>query len=41
MPTVLLGAAVGAAVVYGVDDGDILAAKKQLLPEVRALGFAA
>ncbi|KAF6263789.1 hypothetical protein COO60DRAFT_343750 [Scenedesmus sp. NREL 46B-D3] len=36
MPTVLLGTAVGAAVVYGIDEGDPMAAQKKLLPNVSA-----
>lgn len=35
MPTVLLGTAVGAAVVYGIDEGDPLAAQKKLVPKVQ------
>ncbi|WIA21593.1 hypothetical protein OEZ85_000781 [Tetradesmus obliquus] len=34
MPTVLLGTAVGAAVVYGIDEGDPMAAQKKVLPKV-------
>eukprot|EP00882_Tetradesmus_deserticola_P014269 GHRQ01015167.1.p1 GENE.GHRQ01015167.1~~GHRQ01015167.1.p1 ORF type:complete len:118 (+),score=30.59 GHRQ01015167.1:111-464(+) len=36
MPTMLLGTAVGAAVVYGIDEGDPTAAQKKLLPSVSA-----
>jgi hypothetical protein len=35
MPTVLLGTAVGAAVVYGIDEGDPMAVQKKVLPKVR------
>lgn len=35
MPTVLLGTAVGAAVVYGIDEGDPLAAQKVVVPKVQ------
>eukprot|EP00882_Tetradesmus_deserticola_P004581 GHRQ01004830.1.p1 GENE.GHRQ01004830.1~~GHRQ01004830.1.p1 ORF type:complete len:214 (+),score=108.01 GHRQ01004830.1:111-752(+) len=35
MPTMLLGTAVGAAVVYGIDEGDPTAAQKKLLPSVQ------
>jgi hypothetical protein len=30
MPTVLLGSAVGAAVVYGIDEGDPMAVQKKV-----------
>jgi hypothetical protein len=30
MPTVLLGTAVGAAVVYGIDEGDPMAVQKKV-----------
>jgi hypothetical protein len=39
MPTVLLGTAVGAAVVYGIDEGDPMAVQKKVLPKVRAPGL--
>lgn len=32
MPTVLLGTAVGAAVVYGIDEGDPMAVQKKVCP---------
>eukprot|EP00775_Hariotina_reticulata_P004812 gene4812-5060_t len=35
MPTVLLGSAVGVAVVYGIEEGDPMAAQNKLLPAVK------
>lgn len=35
MPTVLLGSAVGAAVVYGIDEGDPMVVQKKVLPKVK------
>eukprot|EP00879_Flechtneria_rotunda_P005595 GHRR01005890.1.p1 GENE.GHRR01005890.1~~GHRR01005890.1.p1 ORF type:complete len:208 (+),score=77.71 GHRR01005890.1:174-797(+) len=35
MPTVLIGTAVGAAVVYGIDEGELLAAQKKVVPQMQ------
>jgi hypothetical protein len=35
MPSMLLGSAVGVAVVYGIEEGDLMAAQNKLLPAVK------
>lgn len=35
IPATWIGAALGAAVVYGVEEGDLLAAKRKILPKVK------